>query len=229
MSEIIWDAFISHASEDKDDVVFPLVQLLQASGLKIWLDKSEILLGDSLRVKIDEGLSNCQFGIIIFSHSFFAKNWTKAELDALFLRDIAGESSILPVWHGISIDDVKSYSPLLAGRLAVNTGEGLDKVKEAILTKIFKVGRKSSIGKPIYSGKLSKEAMMEFPEGSFLVSNCYSSFDRKPLVEDTVSSLIDRESFWKYVKSCGANGRLCHVFKKYEDYKLYKKSLPVGL
>lgn len=42
MSEILWDAFISHASEDKDDVVLPLAALLISSGLKIWLDKSEI-------------------------------------------------------------------------------------------------------------------------------------------------------------------------------------------
>lgn len=78
MSEIIWDAFISHASEDKEEVVLPLAELLMASGLKIWLDRGEIFLGDSLREKIDEGLAQSQFGIVILSHSFFSKDWPKS-------------------------------------------------------------------------------------------------------------------------------------------------------
>lgn len=225
MNEIIWDAFISHASEDKDEVVLPLSKLLLASGLKIWVDKGEIFLGDSLREKIDEGLSSSQFGIIVLSHNFFTKNWPRSELDALFSREISGEKVILPVWHGIGVDEIKHYSPLLAGKYAVNTDQGLNKVKEKILSAIYREGRKESIGKPIDSGKLSKKVVMTIPEGSYLVSNCYSSFDRKPLIEEMIEFGVDRESFWEKVKSKGADGRLCHVFRKYDDYKAYKRLL----
>lgn len=34
-----WDGFISHASEDKDEFVLPLAELLQAIGVKVWYDE----------------------------------------------------------------------------------------------------------------------------------------------------------------------------------------------
>ncbi len=52
-----WDLFISHASEDKEEVARPLAQLLKDEGLSVWLDEQELVLGDSLRRKLDEGLS----------------------------------------------------------------------------------------------------------------------------------------------------------------------------
>lgn len=78
-----WDIFISHATEDKPDVVEPLAKMLTAKGIKVWMDKTEIKVGDSLRGKIEEGLANSRFGVVILSQAFFAKHWTKKELDGL--------------------------------------------------------------------------------------------------------------------------------------------------
>lgn len=36
MADKEWDAFISHASEDKDDFVRPLAQTLAQLGVKVW-------------------------------------------------------------------------------------------------------------------------------------------------------------------------------------------------
>ena len=41
-----WDAFISHASEDKDEVARPLAKSLEGAGFKIWLDESQLNVGD---------------------------------------------------------------------------------------------------------------------------------------------------------------------------------------
>ena len=38
-----FDVFISHASEDKSDVVLPLASRLHELGLKVWLDATEDL------------------------------------------------------------------------------------------------------------------------------------------------------------------------------------------
>lgn len=225
MNDIIWDAFISHASEDHKEVVIPLADLLTSSGLKIWLDKGEIFVGDSLREKIDEGLAGSQFGIVILSHNFFSKDWPRAELDGLFSREIGGEKVILPVWHNISLEEIKRYSPLIAGKFAVSTSDGLSRVAKQILSAIHKVGRKASIGKPIYTGKLTKKAIMKFPEGSYLVSNCYSSFDRKPLIEEHVGHVDERGNLWEQAKSSGSDGRLCRVFKDYNDYVAYARMI----
>ena len=46
--EFDWDAFVSHASEDKDSFVVPLVTELQKYGLKIWFDQFTLRVGSSL-------------------------------------------------------------------------------------------------------------------------------------------------------------------------------------
>lgn len=78
-----WDVFISHASEDKVAVVDPLAKELQKHGLRVWLDRSVLTIGDSLSRKIDEGLGSSRFGIVVLSQNFFTKSWPQRELDGL--------------------------------------------------------------------------------------------------------------------------------------------------
>ena len=78
-----YDAFISHASEDKEELVRPLADALVERGLKVWYDEFNLTVGDSLRRSIDKGLAKSRFGIVVLSSSFFAKNWTQYELDGL--------------------------------------------------------------------------------------------------------------------------------------------------
>ena len=113
-----WDVFISHASEDKKDVVEPLAEELRSRGLKVWYDKWVMKIGDRLLKKIDHGLSKSRYGIVILSPSFLKKEWPKNELDGLVQKEIDGNKVILPVWHNISRSDLVSDSPVLAGRLA---------------------------------------------------------------------------------------------------------------
>jgi hypothetical protein len=54
---MLWDIFISHASEDKAEVARPLQKILEGAGLRVWLDENQLEIGDSLREKIDEGLA----------------------------------------------------------------------------------------------------------------------------------------------------------------------------
>lgn len=122
------DVFISHASEDKLAVARPLAALLVQLGLKVWLDETELVLGDSLRRKIDHGLATSRFGVVILSKSFFSKEWPQKELDALVAREDGREKVILPVWHEITVSDIRRYSPLLADRLGISTDRGLSLV-----------------------------------------------------------------------------------------------------
>ena len=146
-----WDVFISHASEDKA-VVRELFTILNARGLRVWLDEGELVLGDSLRQKIDQGLSGSRFGVVVLSPAFFRKAWPQAELDALVARESGGIKVILPVWHGLSQEDIVRYSPLLAGRLAVHTSQGLDQVSAAVLRAV-------GIEAPIHRVRVSSTAV----------------------------------------------------------------------
>ena len=125
------DAFIGYASEDRE-VARALARALTESGLSIWFDEYELRVGDSLSRKIDEGLRISRCGIVILSHSFFAKNWPQSELGGLK----ALEKRILPIWHEIDTDQVKGYSPTLADIRATRTALGLDRVVKDIIRAI---------------------------------------------------------------------------------------------
>ena len=116
-----FDVFISHASEDKDEVVRPLAEALRNGGLDVWYDEFEMKIGDSLRRKIDSGLARSRFGVVVLSKAFFGKGWTNYELDGLVTRFVTGEQIILPIWHNITKQQVIEYSPSLADKLARST------------------------------------------------------------------------------------------------------------
>lgn len=117
-----YDVFISHASEDKDEVVRPLAQALRAGSLKVWFDEFELKIGDSLRRKIDSGLAKSRFGVVVLSRSFFGKGWTNYELDGLVTRSVTGEQVLLPIWHEITKKELIDFSPSLADKVARSTG-----------------------------------------------------------------------------------------------------------
>lgn len=132
-----YDVFVSHASEDKDDVVRPLALALKDKGLSVWYDEFELKIGDSLRRKIDIGLAKSKFGIVVVSRDFIRKGWTNYELDGLITRSVSGEQQLLPIWHNITKQEVIDYSPSLADKVARNTAintveEIADEISELI-------------------------------------------------------------------------------------------------
>ncbi len=115
-----YDVFISHASEDKDDVVRPLANSLRDKGVKVWYDEFEMKIGDSLRRKIDKGLANSRFGIVVISKDFIKKGWTNYELDGIITKAVSGEQIILPIWHNITKKEVMDFCPSLVDKVARN-------------------------------------------------------------------------------------------------------------
>ena len=61
-SDTTWDAFVNHASEDKEPFVRMLADALRARDLRIWYDDYTLTVGDSLRRSIDRGLAHSRFG-----------------------------------------------------------------------------------------------------------------------------------------------------------------------
>ncbi|MBP7053627.1 MAG: toll/interleukin-1 receptor domain-containing protein [Phycisphaerae bacterium] len=128
-----WDVFISHASEDKEAFVRPLAEALQKKNLRVWFDEFTLTVGDSLRRSIDNGLARSRYGVVVISPDFLKKEWPQRELDGLFAQEGDGRKKILPVWHNVVAETVRQYSPLLAGRLATLSTQGVDGVVEDLV------------------------------------------------------------------------------------------------
>ena len=116
-----FDVFISHASEDKEALVRPLADSLRSKGLRVWFDDFELRIGSSLRQTIDRGIARSRFGVVVFSRAFFSKGWPAYELDGIVTRSVSGEQDILPIWHGVTKQDVIGFSPSLADKVARST------------------------------------------------------------------------------------------------------------
>jgi len=172
-----FDIFICHASEDKEKFVRQLVKELQKKKLRVWYDEFELKLGDSLRECIDKGLASSRYGAVVLSHAFYSKDWPQQELNALYAKfTLTGDKVILPVWHGITTEEVQKYSPLLADRVAAKSSDGV----ETVANQIFEVisGNKTE---PSKANKGNK------PENS----------DRVQLIRDSLGRFFKKE--WKWI------------------------------
>jgi|SRR5690625_1059176 len=127
----IYDVFISHSSEDKDDYVDELASALKQAGIKVWYDSDTIGWGESIRQKIDKGLIYSKFGIVILSPSFITRYWTEYELDGILRKEASsGIQTILPIWHNLTAEEVMEYSYSLSDRVAMITS--IDTIDEVV-------------------------------------------------------------------------------------------------
>jgi len=126
---MLYDAFVCHASEDKEAFVRPLAEHLREQHIEVWYDEFSLKVGDSLRRSIDRGLSQSRFAVVVLSPQFFNKQWPQWELDGLVARQNSGDSDvILPIWHHVDRNDVLAYSPSLADKVGLDSCVGLDEV-----------------------------------------------------------------------------------------------------
>jgi hypothetical protein len=132
-----WDVFISHASEDKDTFVRPLAEALSQLGVKVWYDEFTLKPGKSLSSSIDRGLAGSRFGLVVISESFIGKQWTERELQGLVAGTMEGETTILPIWLGVSHKTVYQFSPPLADTIAIiATGLTAEQVVLSVLKTV---------------------------------------------------------------------------------------------
>ena len=128
-------AFISHDSRDRDTIGKPLVEeLLKFPGCTVWYDEYSLKVGDNLRESIEKGLRECKKCVLLLTRNYLVNGgWTKAEFDSIFTRDLVEQGNvILPIWCDVSRDDIYSYSPNLANRVAAQWSKGPTEVARQI-------------------------------------------------------------------------------------------------
>lgn len=187
------DVFISHAWEDKDAVARPLAEALTARQISVWFDEYELRPGDSLRRRIDDGLAHATLGVVVLSRQFFRKEWSRRELDGLTARRVAGEPNVIvPVWHGLTVDDVRAFSPPLADLVATDASRGIDYVADQVERLLDRVEIPPALARALSGEILSP------PPGSVLPM---------PFVaEGEIGGVWDRAHAWLAVRIDGVAG-----------------------
>jgi len=85
-SDFKYDVFLSYSSKDKEKV-YALAHRLKQDGLRVWLDAWAILPGDSIPLKIQQGLEQSRVLLMCMSPDYFASDWGRMEHLTLLFRD----------------------------------------------------------------------------------------------------------------------------------------------
>ncbi len=135
------DAFICHASEDKQYFVEPFIRELDKNGITYWYDNAQIKWGDSIVKKVNEGLAKSRFVIVVLSNRSMEKRWPNHELESALNIELSDDIvKVLPLVLG-NDNDVKQVLkkyPILYSKLYLKYNEGnfdeiIRELKERIL------------------------------------------------------------------------------------------------
>jgi hypothetical protein len=138
--------FLSHASEDKDRFVLGFAARLREKGIDAWLDRWEMLPGDSLVDKIfEEGLKEAAAVIVVISAHSIQKKWVREELNAAFIKRVSNGSKLIPV----VIDDCEVPEALKSTVwVRVADTRAYDAALDRIVASIFGMSERPPIGSP---------------------------------------------------------------------------------
>ena len=86
--------FISYSSKNVA-MARRLATDLQSEQMDVWLDEKKILVGDSIHQKIEEGISNCDYLILLVSQESMQSNWVQDEINVARMREKNQRQTIL--------------------------------------------------------------------------------------------------------------------------------------
>jgi predicted transcriptional regulator len=186
--------FISHASEDKERFVLNFATKLRAKGIDAWLDKWEILPGDSLIDKLfEEGIKNAQAVIVVVSNFSVNKPWVREELNAAVVKKINNGSKLIPV----VIDDCEVPEALQSTVwVKIKDVHSYEAELESIVRAIYDHREKPPIGSPPTFVKTIIDLVPGLSKVDSLILKlaCEEAIERKHL-------LVDADGVWERTKS----------------------------
>jgi hypothetical protein len=105
---LLASVFISHSHKDTD-FCERLDSDLSRQGYQTWFDLNTLGVGDSIVEKIDYGLKNSEYVVIVYSQHAAASAWVRREYQSALAMEVSGEIRKIIV---VRIDDTES-PPLL--------------------------------------------------------------------------------------------------------------------
>jgi len=121
-SLIKYDVFLSHSSLDKEIFVTELSEKLSEKGLSVFEDIKVFKIGHSQTDMMNMGILNSRFVIVFLSPNFIKSGWSDYEFKSFLNREINEKRIIiLPIWHDVSVEQVREYNPYLVDKFALST------------------------------------------------------------------------------------------------------------
>jgi tetratricopeptide (TPR) repeat protein len=109
-----YDAFVSYAHADAA-WVHALAENLERLGLRVFLDAWELVPGDLIAVKLQDGLARAGAVVFVVSPESVGRGWVDEEFGAAVAGAAAGRQRLIPVLYG-----EVALPPLVASRLYVD-------------------------------------------------------------------------------------------------------------
>jgi hypothetical protein len=115
-----YDAFFSYATEETQ-LAHEIVGGLRSRGLKIWYAPLNLKIGDMLLDSIERAIVESRASILLISKAYLCKGWTNYEMDILVRHQLEKKIKILPIWHGVSKEEVETRHVGLSGIYAIQS------------------------------------------------------------------------------------------------------------
>ncbi len=91
--------FLAHSSKDKR-FARRLAKDLRDNGITIWIDEAEILVGDSLVEKLEQGIKSTDYLAVILSPASVSSRWVLQEVRSALKQEIEGGfTKVLPILY----------------------------------------------------------------------------------------------------------------------------------
>lgn len=228
--------FLSHASKDRE-IARQIASDLQSMGVTVWFDAAEIKVGDTLLEKINEGISNSDFIILLLSKESMKSAWVQNEYRAALVNDPKNiQNRLVPVLIDDSFSMPSDFSEIVYLDLSTP-----DKYKTGIRQLVKSIGKVQSTGERtkdlqdvIDVGGLAHELAQEVAEilmkqesNQLPINQAHAlTYDEDPcLVFVIISFSSDMEPVFEGIQSAGSfhNLKVERVKDVPGDYRITDK------
>ncbi|MGB3468492.1 MAG: toll/interleukin-1 receptor domain-containing protein, partial [Cyclobacteriaceae bacterium] len=197
-----YDVFLSFAVKDRAELVHPLLLLLQKRGLKVWYSSDELSIGESLQRTILSGLERSRFGLFLITPNSINQSWPTNELNAMWSLSGDKKNTLLPVLHGVKMEEAVAKYPILKDRWFLNTEKGMEYIAKSVAERVKQHRTRSHV-------KITKNililllfacviGLLGFREyGNHTLYNAYSSTEHENLrliLNKRIDRFTDREA-----------------------------------
>ena len=82
-----FDAFLSYSQADRPSIK-KIADILKQRRIRVWYDRWEMKPGDVLRERINEGIEQANYFLVVLSENSLKSSWVKFRVNSAMIREI---------------------------------------------------------------------------------------------------------------------------------------------